>query len=57
VKINDVRIANAERGAARLTVELRTGGQRTFFVSSYKNAQRLLASLPPVSAPAGALVY
>lgn len=55
VKINDVRIARADRGTARLVVETRAGDTRTFVVASYKDAQQLMALLPPVSAPAGAL--
>ena len=55
VKINDVRIERAERGTARLHVETRTGSKRTFVVRSYRDAQLVMAQLPPVSAPAGAL--
>jgi hypothetical protein len=55
VKVNDARITRAARGAARLVVETRAGDTRAFIVSSYKDAQRLMALLPPVSAPAGAL--
>lgn len=54
VKINDVRIARADRGMARLTVDTRNGDTRTFVVPSYADAQHLMAMLPPVSAPAGA---
>ena len=56
VKINDVRIARADRGTARLFVETRNGETRTFIVASYKDAQKLMSLLPPVSAPAGLLV-
>ena len=55
VKINGVRIARGERGAALLMVETRSGATRTFVVPSYKDAQHLMAQLPPVSSPAGAL--
>ena len=55
VKINDARIARAALGSARLTVETRNGDTRAFLVPSYKDAQQLMAALPPVSAPAGAL--
>ena len=55
VKINDVRIARADRGAARLIVETRDGATRTFVASRYKDAQQLMAMLPPVSAPSGLL--
>jgi hypothetical protein len=55
VKINDARIARAERGAARLSVETRNGETRTFIVASYKDAPMLMSLLPPVSAPAGLL--
>ena len=54
-KINDVRIARADRGTARLIVETRTGATRTFLVASFKDAQHLMSKLPPVSAPSGAL--
>lgn len=55
IKINDIRIARGERGAARLFVETRDGATRTFIVPSYNDAQKLMVLLPPVSAPAGAL--
>ncbi|MDB5214944.1 MAG: hypothetical protein JWO86_2871 [Myxococcaceae bacterium] len=55
LKINDVRIARADRGSAKLIVEMRNGDTRSFVVSSYTDAQHLMAALPPVSAPAGAL--
>ena len=55
IKINDVRIARAERGMARLFVDTRDGETRTFIVASYKEAQKLMSLLPPVSAPAGLL--
>jgi hypothetical protein len=55
VKIDDARVARADRGAARLHVETRDGGTRTFVVRSYKEAQLLISRLPPVSAPTGAL--
>jgi hypothetical protein len=55
VKLDDARVARADRGAARLHVETREGSTRTFVVRSYKEAQLLMARLPPISAPAGAL--
>ena len=55
LKINDVRIARADRGMARLFVDTRNGETRTFVVPSYKEAQKLMSLLPPVSAPAGLL--
>ena len=55
VKIDAVRIARAERGAARLSVDTRNGETRTFNVASHKDAQKLMSLLPPVSAPAGLL--
>ena len=55
VKINAVRIARADRGTARLSVDTRAGDTRTFIVPSYKDAQHLMSLLPPVSAPAGLL--
>jgi len=54
-KINEVRLSRADRGAGRLHVEMRDGTTRTFLAPSFKEAQRLVALLPPVSAPAGAL--
>lgn len=55
VKIDDARLQHAERGSALLHLVLRSGRTRTFVAPSYKDAQRLVAMLPPVSAPAGAL--
>lgn len=55
VKFNDVRLARADRGRARLLVDTRNGDTRTFIVASYKDAQRLMSLLPPASAPAGLL--
>ena len=55
VKLNGVRIGRADRGSARLIVETRDGSERTFLVPSYKDALKLMALLPPVSAPSGAL--
>ncbi len=54
IKINDVRIARADRGTARLTIATRSGDTRTFVVPSYADAQHLMVMLPPVSAPDGA---
>jgi hypothetical protein len=54
-KLDDARVERADRGAARLHVEVRGGRRRTFLVASYADAMRLAAELPPVSAPAGAL--
>jgi hypothetical protein len=55
VKLDDVRVERADRGAARVHVETRGGRRRTFVIGSYAAAQQLMASLPPTSAPAGAL--
>ncbi len=55
LELDDVRVERAEKGSARVHVELRGGGRRTFLVDSYKDAMRLAADLPPISAPAGAL--
>lgn len=54
-KIDDARIERADRGSALLHLVLRNGQTRSFIAPSYKDAQRLIAFLPPVSAPAGAL--
>jgi hypothetical protein len=55
VKIDDARLERAERGSASLHFMLRDGQKRSFLVPSYKDAQRMVAMLPPVSAPVGAL--
>jgi hypothetical protein len=55
-KITDARITRADRGSGRLVVEMRDGTTRTFLVPQLKDGQRLVSLLPPVSAPAGALV-
>lgn len=54
-KVDDARLERAERGSAVLHLVLRSGKTRSFVAPSYKDAQRLVAMLPPVSAPAGAL--
>ena len=51
VKINDAKLPRAERGSARLSIDMRNGETRTFLVASYKDAASLVAMLPPVSAP------
>jgi len=55
LKLDDARIERAERGSAKLHVEVRGGRRRTFIIDSYKDAMPLAADLPPISAPAGAL--
>ncbi|MBX3185677.1 MAG: hypothetical protein KF819_01625 [Labilithrix sp.] len=55
MKFDEIRVERVDRGGARIRVETRTGGARTFVAPAYKDAQRLAAMLPPVSAPAGAL--
>lgn len=55
VKLNDVRLARADRGAGRLVVETRKGDTRAFVIASYKDGQHIMAMLPPVSAPNGLL--
>jgi hypothetical protein len=55
VKINNVQIARADRGAARLIVETRDGATRTFIAPRFKEAQLLMSRLPPISAPTGLL--
>ncbi len=54
-KVDDVRLEHAARGSALLHVTVRSGDTITFVVASHADAQALLARLPPVSAPAGAL--
>gem|GEM_PF-1804926 len=55
VRVVDARLERAERGTAVLHLMLRDGRTRSFVAPSYQEAQRLVATLPPVSAPAGAL--
>ena len=55
VKVDDARVQHAERGTALLHLVMRSGQTRSFIAPSYKEAQRFVAALPPVSAPAGAL--
>lgn len=54
-KIDDARLEHGPRGSALLHVMARNGESSTFVVDSYNEAQQLVADLPPVSAPAGAL--
>lgn len=54
-KVDDVRLEHAARGTGLLHVTVRSGETITFVVASYREAQALVALLPPVSAPAGAL--
>lgn len=54
-KVDEARVERAMRGAAVLRVATRSGATRTFHLASYDDAARLVAKLPPVSAPAGAL--
>jgi hypothetical protein len=55
IKLDDARVERAGRGTAKLHVEVRGGGRRTFLFRSHDEAMRLASALPPVSAPAGAL--
>jgi len=55
VKVDDARLERAERGGGTLHLTVRSGLVRSFLVPSYDEARRLVAMLPPVSAPAGAL--
>lgn len=55
VKVDDARIERAERGSGVVHIVLRGGSTRSFLIPSYKDGERLIAMLPPVSAPAGAL--
>jgi hypothetical protein len=52
-KVDDARLERAPRGGAVLHLVMRDGRTRSFIVESYKDAQRLVAALPPASAPAG----
>jgi hypothetical protein len=54
-KVDDARLERAARGGAILHVVVRSGEDRTFFFASFDDAFALVANLPPVSAPAGAL--
>jgi hypothetical protein len=55
VKVDDARIELAERGSALLHLLVRSGETRSFIVAFHKDAQRIVAMLPPASAPSGAL--
>lgn len=55
IKLDDARVERADRGSAKLHVEVRGGRRRTFLIASHKDAMRLANELPPISAPAGAL--
>jgi hypothetical protein len=54
-KIDEIRLEHAPRGEALLHVTMRNGDLKTFLCASYSEAQLLVAKLPPISAPAGAL--
>lgn len=54
-KVDDARLEHAPRGSGVLHVTVRSGETRSFIVESYADGQALVAALPPVSAPAGAL--
>jgi hypothetical protein len=56
VKVDDARLERAERGSGVLHFVIRNGRTRTFRASSYAEAQAFVARMPPVSAPAGALI-
>lgn len=54
-KVDDARLEHGARGTALLHVTVRSGETLTFALASYDEARALVAALPPVSAPAGAL--
>ena len=53
-KVDEARVTFLARGQGTLNVTLRGGGRRAF-VLDLALAHEIVASLPPVSAPAGAL--
>ena len=55
VKVDDARLEHGGRGTGVLHLTLRNGDVRSFTVERYKDAERAIALLPPVSAPSGAL--
>jgi hypothetical protein len=55
VKFDVIRVEPAPRGSAVVHVVLRSGETRSFVAEDAREATRLAAALPPVSAPAGAL--
>jgi hypothetical protein len=54
-KVDDARLEHADRGTGILHLVVRSGETRSFVVDRYKDAERLIARLPPVSVPSGAL--
>lgn len=54
-KIDDARLEHGTRGTGLLHATARSGVTRTFVIASYRDGQALVAALPPVSAPSGAL--
>lgn len=54
-RVEEARVERGGRGTAVLHLVTRGGRARSFIVESYQDAERLVAMLPPVSAPAGAL--
>jgi hypothetical protein len=56
VKIDDARLEHGGKGTGILHLTTRNGEVRTFFITSYRDGEHAIALLPPVSAPAGALV-
>lgn len=55
VKVDDARLEHGGKGTGVLHLTMRSGDVRTFLVDSYKDGERAVALLPPVSAPADAL--
>jgi hypothetical protein len=54
VKIDDARLEHGGKGTGILKLTMRSGHVRTFAIASYKDGERAIAFLPPVSAPTGA---
>jgi hypothetical protein len=54
-KVDDARLAEADRGQGLLHLTMRSGVTRTFLIASYRDAHQLMAQLPPASYPVGAV--
>lgn len=55
VKFDAIKVEPTTRGQGRVRVTMRAGDVRVFEVEDVREANRFVAQMPPVSAPAGAL--
>ncbi len=55
VKVDDARVEVLSRGRGLLRLDVCDSRTRTFLLASYEEGKKLVALLPPASAPAGAL--